>query len=120
MNRPKNTPRCSEKVYHDATFRSYQCTRTGKIQRPDGRWYCTQHDPEKVEARRAAIGQRYSAQSAVRNAQYDLSDAKRDLVAACLRAADELPPDVATAVANVRQAETRVSDASAALENLQK
>lgn len=45
-------PQCSETVWGDLGHH-HQCFRAGVVQR-DGTWYCAQHDPEKVKARRAA------------------------------------------------------------------
>lgn len=43
---------CSAIVYGDRCH-SYQCTRNGAVERKS-QWYCRQHDPEAVLARRNA------------------------------------------------------------------
>lgn len=58
-------PRCSETVYGNV-FRGHQCTREGKVER-DGRWFCSQHDPERARARGAAK----AAERQARQAQDD-------------------------------------------------
>jgi hypothetical protein len=43
--------RCSHRVYEAGWNNYHYCRRNGKVER-DGKPYCNQHDPEKVEARR--------------------------------------------------------------------
>ena len=55
---------CVAKVYYGAdAWGRNTCSRTGTVER-NGRWYCTQHDPEKAAQRREAREARYRAQHA--------------------------------------------------------
>ncbi len=54
------TEQCSEDVYRGSILLSGRCARRGVIQR-DGKWYCRQHDPEAVSARRKESYQRHQA-----------------------------------------------------------
>lgn len=51
--------RCSATVFGDRV-QHWQCTRTGVVTRK-GKWYCRQHDPEAVAARRRAAEDGYKA-----------------------------------------------------------
>lgn len=46
---------CSERVYSGARWdiSGHPCQRNGSVER-DGKWWCKQHDPEAVKARREA------------------------------------------------------------------
>ena len=68
MTQTDKQAQCSERV-HDADTswpRYHPCSRKGKVER-DGKQYCTQHDPERVKARRAE-------QDAQWKAKYDARD----------------------------------------------
>lgn len=41
-----NAKKCSERI--SGGFHSYQCPKSGKIER-DGRWYCGTHDPVRIK-----------------------------------------------------------------------
>jgi hypothetical protein len=56
-------------------YHQYQCSRKGVVAR-DGRWYCAQHDPVRVQERRAASTAKYQAERAERNAARELQRRK--------------------------------------------
>ena len=39
---------CSARIATTGMFYSHQCSRNGKVQR-EGKWYCNQHDPVRIE-----------------------------------------------------------------------
>ena len=52
MKIPQEVHKCEGKVhgdYRDVSGRVYPCSRKGTVER-DGKWYCWQHDPERVRA----------------------------------------------------------------------
>ena len=53
-----SAPGCSKRVHEGS--RSYACSRRGAVER-DGKWYCRQHDPDSVQAQRAASDAAYRA-----------------------------------------------------------
>jgi hypothetical protein len=53
---------CSARVSDGGRWASFHgCTRAGKVER-DGRWWCAQHDPERVKAKRQAREDAYTAE----------------------------------------------------------
>jgi len=44
-----NAKKCSKRI--SGGFHSYQCSKSGKIER-DGRWYCGTHDPVRIKEKR--------------------------------------------------------------------
>jgi hypothetical protein len=49
----KEKHNCSVKVYHGRSFIGSGCSRNATVER-DGKWYCTQHDPVRIEEKRKA------------------------------------------------------------------
>lgn len=45
---------CSADVNNESGFGTYKCSRTGSLYE-DGKWWCGQHVPSKVKARREAL-----------------------------------------------------------------
>lgn len=62
-------PECSATVFGPRVH-SWQCQRTGVIKRY-GKWYCKQHDPEAVEARRQARDAEFDASRRASGVIYD-------------------------------------------------
>ena len=63
MSTQNITQQCCGRVFKGTDgFRSRynQCTRAGKVMR-DGKWYCSQHDPEAVKARREKASEAFAA-----------------------------------------------------------
>ena len=69
MSKQKN-PQCRERIvrYEGLARYEHQCTRQGKVER-DGKWYCGQHDPEAVRARREAWDDAWSKQRVINQQQ---------------------------------------------------
>ncbi len=57
---PNETIRCSKMVYSPGRFRGIQCAHSMRVMRND-KPYCSKHDPEKVEAKRAARSAEWQA-----------------------------------------------------------
>lgn len=78
-----DAPRCSRQTYSGGWPRA--CIRAGKVER-DGKWYCKQHDPDAVKAKKEArykkIQAEYDADQKVRAAR----DAKDAAVQAVIEA----------------------------------
>ena len=52
-----NAKKCSERI--SGRFHSYQCSKSGKIER-DGRWYCGTHDPVRIKEKREESTRKWS------------------------------------------------------------
>ena len=52
-----NAKKCSERI--SGGFHSYQCSKSGKIER-DGRWYCGTHDPVRIKEKREESARKWS------------------------------------------------------------
>ena len=52
-----NAKKCSERI--SGRFHSYQCSKSGKIER-DGRWYCGTHDPVRIKEKREERDRKWS------------------------------------------------------------
>ncbi len=61
-------------------LRSWVCSRRGVVQR-DGKWYCKQHDPEAVKARRKASNAAWEAKLKAE----DEADKRADRIASAER-----------------------------------
>lgn len=57
--------KCCETVFEGAGFRRSRCSRAAKVTR-NGKPYCTQHDPEKVDSRRIARNAKWDAEADAR------------------------------------------------------
>lgn len=69
---------CSARIYGPGkTFRGSPCSKPAKVER-DGKHYCTLHDPERVNARRAAKRARQQARVAERRAARDAEQARNN------------------------------------------
>lgn len=61
MNEAKQ---CSKRLWRSGVWsRTFPCKRAGKVER-DGQWYCTQHDPVRVEEREQKSRERWSQRAA--------------------------------------------------------
>lgn len=58
--------KCVEEIFRNWTH--YACTKPVKVQR-DGKWYCRQHDPEKVKERRKKLEQKWREKWDARDAE---------------------------------------------------
>ena len=67
------TERCSQKMFAD--WHRSQCSRNAKVER-NGRWYCTQHDPERVAAKNEERDERWAAEREARHLAQDASTAR--------------------------------------------
>ena len=84
----KNTkPRCSETITKPGMWRSFPCSRYGKVQR-DGRWYCAQHDPEQVAKRAKEIRTRHNEKSRKNRIKWTLGFAGGGLLETCRKSID--------------------------------
>lgn len=55
-------PKCCKRIFGKySPFHGSPCSRKGVVER-DGKWYCRQHDPEAVKARRLASDAKYEAE----------------------------------------------------------
>lgn len=59
---------CSDTVWKQSGNwgRSMPCSRRGAVER-EGKWWCTQHDPERVKTRRDASWRKFQLEAAVNN-----------------------------------------------------
>lgn len=73
------TPRCAQKMYRDWGERS--CPRKGVVEE-GGKWWCWQHAPSAVAARRGASDRRYKAESALSDARYARTMAEAEVLVA--------------------------------------
>lgn len=58
--------RCAKQVFNSYSFRGKSCSRIGCIER-NGKWWCAQHDPERVAARQAALHAKWEAERAAQD-----------------------------------------------------
>lgn len=79
----KMQPACSAKVWDG--WRRTPCARAGKVER-DGKWFCRQHDPVAIAARRAKSDAIYRARMAAADAARAEAKRKDDLANACVEA----------------------------------
>lgn len=56
-------------AYRDVSGRVYSCTRWGTVER-DGKWYCWQHDPERVKVDKEKKRAKWQAKQDKNNARY--------------------------------------------------
>lgn len=72
---------CSARIYGTGkTFRGSPCSKPAKVER-DGKHYCTFHDPERVNARRAAKRAAMQARATARLAERDAEQARNNEIA---------------------------------------
>lgn len=106
-------PQCCAAIYKGSVgirSRYASCTRAGKVER-DGKWYCGQHDPEAVKARRQKADERLDAQIAeemrvgrIRAAAPTLLEALKALL---------LVPEIADCDPRDKDPETQVAERNA-------
>ena len=80
--------KCSGKIYgdyRDVSGRVYPCSRNATVER-DGKWYCWQHDPERVKTDKKRRRAKWEVDQQQKNAQY----ARR---AAVYRACEGIPTE---------------------------
>lgn len=76
---------CDEQVHNGPPSVSFhQCTRTGVVQRV-GRWYCRQHDPEKVNARQRERDNKNAKEWALKQKKWALEALDNQLLRRLLR-----------------------------------
>lgn len=96
--------RCCENVFDG--WHHHPCSRKGVIER-DGKWYCKQHDPEAVKARRAASDAKWNREWAITRARGVLMDAKTKLTAACI---EREPAELRVELDAVRAAQSALDE----------
>ena len=106
---------CVEKIFDG--YRSYPCRRTGTVEY-EGKWFCFQHNPVAVAARRNKRSNKWDAERAVEIAQADLHSAEKLLLEDCLLHLTELPFSVFNRAINARGAAVRLDYAKEALAKL--
>lgn len=56
-------------AYRDVAGRAYPCSRQGTVER-DGKWYCWQHDPERMKADKEKRHAKWQAETDTRSARW--------------------------------------------------
>jgi len=67
---------CSENVFEVDGF-DHQCQKTATVER-NGKWYCTIHDPEYINAKREKRNAKWDAERKARKERYALDDARNN------------------------------------------
>lgn len=62
--------RCCVNVYDNRSFRGHRCTKKANIKR-DEKWYCSIHDPVKVQERDAERQNKWDAESRQRQEKWN-------------------------------------------------
>lgn len=81
---PRDEVRCHQQV-HEAgrAGLSYQCRHKWIVEREGHRW-CRQHDPKAIDAKNAALEQKYKAKNAADEFKWELIRAESDVIKAAM------------------------------------
>ena len=71
-----HTPTCVVRVFQSGMFSSFPCSRKATVQH-NGDWYCWQHDPDRVAARRKASKEKSDKDWAAKEANWARNEACR-------------------------------------------
>jgi len=79
--------KCNEQVYPGHTYMpgGYQCTRKGTVE-VYGKWYCWQHDPERVERLQKEAEEKWEHESQASTEKFQRRHLEQDV---CAGATDE-------------------------------
>lgn len=80
----KKDAQCSARIFGGSSYRGRPCSKPATVAGPDGRRWCTTHDPEAKKRRAAAREAKWRAESAARANDWDRDTSIHEIAEAAL------------------------------------